>query len=174
MVLGDDAPGVIAMVRAPAHHLSAGVVEDDHTVLQGGHPTEGDELAYLELMGDGEGRPSLVDECVIAFSPRSHPPAAASVCADDDVRRDGSEPLDELVRDRELAEGGLEDDAEELVRPYLVVEVADVCRPSTTLLRRSLVGNLSRCHKHDLLSLPQEHMSLEMCLLISSLDENGH
>ena len=144
MVLGDDAPGVTAMVQAPADHLSAGVVEDDHSVLQGGHPSEGDELAYLVLMGDDEGRPSLVDERVIAFSPRSHPPVASGVGGDDDVGRDFSEPLDESFRDHEPAEGGLEDDFEEVVRPLLVVEVADLSRPSTTLLRRSLAGNLSR------------------------------
>jgi hypothetical protein len=72
-------------------------------------------MAYLQLMGDGEGRPPLVDECVLAFSPRSHPPVAANVGADDDVRRDGSEPLDKVDRYWELAEGGLEDDPEEVV-----------------------------------------------------------
>jgi hypothetical protein len=73
------------MVRVPGHHLSAGVVEDDHTVLERGHLLQCEELAYLELMGDGEGSPPLVDECVVAFFPRSHPPAAANVAADDDV-----------------------------------------------------------------------------------------
>ena len=144
MVLGDDAPGIITMVRAPSHHLSAGVVEDDHTVLQGVHPSEGDEVTYLELMGDGEGRPSLVDECVIVFSPRSHPPVASGVGGDDDVGRYFSEPLDESFRDHEPVEGGLEDDFEEVVRPWLVVEVSDLSRPSTMLLGRSLAGNLSR------------------------------
>lgn len=144
MMLGDDTPSVIAMVRASAHHLSAGVVEDDHTILEGGHLLEGEELAYLELMGDGEGRPPLVDECIIAFSPRSHPPIASGVGGDDDVGRNFSEPLDESFRDHEPADGGLEDDAEEVVRPCVLVEVADLSRPSTTLIRRSLAGNLSR------------------------------
>ena len=114
MMLGDDTPGVIAMVRAPTHHLNAGVVEDGHTVVQGGHLPEGEELSYLELMGDGEGRTSLVDECFIAFSPRSHPPVASGVGGDDDVERNFSEPLDESFRDHEPSEGGLEDDAEEV------------------------------------------------------------
>jgi hypothetical protein len=105
MMLGDDTPGVIAMVGAPAHHLSAGVVEDDHTVLEGGHLLEGEELAYLLLMGDGEDRPPLFDECVIAFSPCSHPLVASSVGGDDDVGRNFSEPLDESFRDHEPAEG---------------------------------------------------------------------
>ena len=128
------------MDRAPAHHLSAGVVEDDHTVLESRHLLEGEELAYLELMGDGEGRPSLVDECFISCSPRSHPPVAASVGLHDDVRRDFSEPPDEILRDPEPAEGGPEDDAQELVRPYVRLEVADVC--CLSLLGWSLVGGL--------------------------------
>ena len=144
MIFEDSTPGGVAMVLAPAHHLSAGVVEDDHTVLEGGHLLEGEELAYLELMDDDEGRPPMVDECVIAFSPRSHPPVASSVGGDNDVGRNFPEPLDESFRDHEPAEGGLEDDFEEVVRPCLLVEVADLSRPSTTLLRRSLAGNLSR------------------------------
>jgi hypothetical protein len=67
------------MVWAHAYHLSAGVVEDDHPILESRHLLEGEELAYLELMGDGEDRPPLVDECVIAFSPRSHP-SSCSQC----------------------------------------------------------------------------------------------
>jgi hypothetical protein len=144
MMRGDDTPGIIAMVQAHAHHLSAGVVEHDHTVLEGGHLLEGEELAYLELMGDGERRPPLVDECVIAFFPRSHPSIASIVGGDDDIGRDFFEPLDESLMDHEPTEGGLEDHAEEVVRPYVVVEVADVSRPSTALLRRSLAGNISR------------------------------
>lgn len=130
------------MVQAPVHHLIAGMVEDDHIVLEGGHLLEDEELAYLQLMGDGEARPPLVDVCVIAFSHHSHPPVANSVGLHDDVRRNFSEPPDEILRDHEPAEGGPEDDAQELVRPYLVLEVADVSRPS--LLRRSLVRALSR------------------------------
>jgi hypothetical protein len=141
MIFEDNTLCCITMVRAPGHHLSAGVVEDDHT--KGGHLLEGEELAYLELMGDGEARTPLVDECVIAFSRCSHPPVPSSVAADDDVGRDLPEPLDESFRDQELAEGGLEDDGPELVWPYLVLEVAAVSWPSTTLLQRSLVGNLS-------------------------------
>jgi hypothetical protein len=148
------------MVWAHAYHLSAGVVEDDHPILESRHLLEGEELAYLELMGDGEDRPPLVDECAIAFSPHSHPPAAVSVCVGDDVRRDRPEPLDELLRDWELPEGGLEDDPEEVLWPYVVVEVADVIRPSSMLLGRTLVGNLRRCPKLDLLSLHQEHVPL--------------
>ena len=99
MTLEDDTPGGVAMITAHGHHLSAGVVEDDHIVLEGGHLLEDEELAYLQLMSDGEGRPPLVDVCVIAFSHRSHPPVAASVGGDDDVRRDFSEPPDEIMRD---------------------------------------------------------------------------
>jgi hypothetical protein len=36
MIFKDDTPGGIAMVHAPAHHLSAGVVKDDHIVLEVG------------------------------------------------------------------------------------------------------------------------------------------
>jgi hypothetical protein len=42
MIFEYDTPGGIAMVRAHAHHLSAGVVEDDHIVLEGGHILEGE------------------------------------------------------------------------------------------------------------------------------------
>lgn len=150
------------MVRTHAHHLSEGVVEDDHTVVHSRHLLEGEELAYLELMGDGEGRPRLVDLCIVAFSPHSHPPAVANVAADNDVRRDWSEPLDEVGRHRELPEGGLEDDAKEVVRTYVVVEVADVSLPSSTLIGRSVAGNLRRCPKLDLLSLNEIHMPLEV------------
>jgi hypothetical protein len=73
------------MVTAPGHHLTAGVVEDDHTVLEGEHPLEDEALAYLQLMSDGEGRPPMVDVYVIAFSRRSHPPVATSVGLQDDV-----------------------------------------------------------------------------------------
>jgi hypothetical protein len=82
------------MVRAPGHHLSAGVVNDDHTVLSSGHHPKGAELAYLQLMGDGEGFLPLVDECFGTVFLRSHPPAATSVVADDDVRTDGSKSLE--------------------------------------------------------------------------------
>jgi hypothetical protein len=99
MILEDDTPGRVAMVMAHGHHLSAGVVEDDPIVLEGGHLLEDEELAFLQLMSDGEGRPALVDVCVIAFSHRSHPPVAACVGGDDDVRRDFSEPSDEIMRD---------------------------------------------------------------------------
>lgn len=37
MGLEDDTPGGVAMVTTHGHHLSAGVVEDDHIVLEGGH-----------------------------------------------------------------------------------------------------------------------------------------
>ncbi|XP_047042568.1 uncharacterized protein LOC124646505 [Lolium rigidum] len=56
MTLEDDTPGSVAMVTAPGHHLSAGVVEDDHTVPEAGHLLEDEELAYLQLMSDGEAR----------------------------------------------------------------------------------------------------------------------
>ncbi|KAK1644998.1 hypothetical protein QYE76_062803 [Lolium multiflorum] len=124
-----------------------GVVEDDHTALEGGHLLEDDELAYLQLMSDGEARPPLVDVCVIVFSHRSHPPVAASVDGDDEVRRNLSEPPDEILRDPEPTERGPEDDAQELVRPYVRLEVADVSCPS--LLRRSLIGGLSRKRTPD-------------------------
>jgi hypothetical protein len=42
--------------------------------------------------------------------------------------------------DWELPEGMLEDDPEEVVRPYVVVEVANVSLPSSMLLGRSLAG----------------------------------
>jgi hypothetical protein len=45
-------------------------------------------------MGDGEGFPPLVDECFGTVFLRSHPPAATSVVADDDVRTDGSKSLE--------------------------------------------------------------------------------
>ena len=98
MALEDDTPGRVAMVTAHGHHLSAGVVEDDHIVLEGGHLLEDEELAYLQLMSDGEGRLPLVDVCVLAFHHRSHPPVAACVGGDDDVRRGFSEPPDEITR----------------------------------------------------------------------------
>jgi hypothetical protein len=50
-------------------------------------------------MGDGEGCPPPIDECVVAFFSRSHPLATANVDAYDDVRRDGSKPFDELGRE---------------------------------------------------------------------------
>jgi hypothetical protein len=150
------------MVREPSHHLSAGVVEDDHIVLERLHLLKGEELAYLELMGDGKCHPPLVDECGVAFFPRSHPLAVVSVVADDDVQRDGSKALDEVGRDWELPEGGLEDDSEEVVRPYVVVEVADISIPSSTLLGWSLTGNHRRWPKLDLLGLHREHMPLEV------------
>jgi hypothetical protein len=99
VTLEDDTPGGVAMVTTHGHHLSAGVVEDDHIVLEGGHLLEDEELAYLQLMSDGEGRPPLVDVCVIAFSHCSHPLVAASVAGDDDVRRNFSEPPDKIMRD---------------------------------------------------------------------------
>jgi hypothetical protein len=74
------------------------------------------------------------------LSHRSHPPVAVSVGLHDDVRKDFSEPLDEILRDQEPAEGGPEDNAQELVRPYVRLEVADVSCPS--LLRRSLLRGI--------------------------------
>jgi hypothetical protein len=44
------------MFWAPRHHLSAGVVKYNHTEHAKGL-LEGEELAYLQLMGDGEGSP---------------------------------------------------------------------------------------------------------------------
>lgn len=140
MTFEDDIPGGIAMVTAPGHHLTTGVLEDDHTILEGGHPLEDEELAYLQLMSDGEGHPPLVDIYLIAFSRRSHPPVAVSVGLQDDVRRDFSEPSNEIMRDSQPAEGGLEDDAQELVRPYVRLVVPDVSRPS--LLGASLLWGL--------------------------------
>jgi hypothetical protein len=102
------------MVQAPHHLLSAGVLEDDNIIFASGHLLESEELAYLQLMGDCEGCPPMVDECFSADFLRSHPPATTSVAADDDVRTDGSEPLDEFGRVCELPEGGLEDDLEEV------------------------------------------------------------
>ena len=99
MTFEDATPGGIAIVTTPGHHIGAGVVEDDHTVLEGGHPLRDEELAYLQLMSDGEGRPPLIDVYVIAFSHRSQPLVAACVGGDDDVRRDFSEPPNEITRD---------------------------------------------------------------------------
>jgi hypothetical protein len=85
-----DTPGGIAMVWAPGHDLSVGVVEDDHMEDARGLLLEGKELGYLELMGDDEGCPPLVDECIVAYFPGSYPPAATSVAVDEDVGRDGT------------------------------------------------------------------------------------
>jgi hypothetical protein len=95
------------MVRATGHHLRAGVVKDDHTEDVSGLLVEREELTYLELMGDGEGCPPLVDECIVDDFPGSHPPVATSVAADNDVGRDGTEPVDEFGRDWDLVQGQL-------------------------------------------------------------------
>jgi hypothetical protein len=106
---------------------------------------EGDDLAYLELIGDGEGCPPLVDECIVAEFSGSHPSAATSVDADDDVGRDGTELVDVFGRDWELPKGRLEDDHREVLRPFIVVEVANGSRSSSTLLGQTIAGNLCRC-----------------------------
>jgi hypothetical protein len=61
----------------------------------------------------------------------------------DELGRDGTEPFDELGRDWERPKGHLEDDPQEVFRPYVVVEVAGGTRPSSTLLGRTLAWNLA-------------------------------
>jgi hypothetical protein len=87
---------------------------------------------------------------------------ATSVAFDGDVRRDGTKSFEELGRDWKLPKGRLEDDPREVSRSYIVVEVADGSLPSSTLLGRTLDGNLRRCLKLDLLTLHNKHMTLEV------------
>jgi hypothetical protein len=115
------------------------MIEDDHMEGTSGLLLEGEELAYLQL-DDGKGCPLLVVECIVTDFLVSRPLAATSVVADDDVGRDGTEPFDELGRDWELPKGHLE-----VFRPFIVMEVANGSRPSSTLLGQTLIGNLRRC-----------------------------
>jgi hypothetical protein len=133
------------VVREHGHDLSASVVEDGHYVDARGFLVEGEEVANPKVMGNGKGCPPLIDDLPITLELGSHPLLSPSVCEDGDLPIDGSEPFDELRRDREHAQGPLEDDTKEVLRTNLVAEMVDVGWPSSWPLGRTLMGNLRRC-----------------------------
>jgi hypothetical protein len=46
------------MVWAPSHDLSAGVVEEDHSVEARSFLAEGEEVANPQVLGNGKGSPA--------------------------------------------------------------------------------------------------------------------
>jgi hypothetical protein len=84
------------VVRAPGYDLSAGVVEDDHSVDAWSIPMEAGEVANPRIMGNGKGCPPLIDDGLPAVVLGGNRPATPGAGEDGDLPKDGSELLTNL------------------------------------------------------------------------------
>jgi hypothetical protein len=67
----------VRVLRAPANNLTVGIVEDGHPVLLHAELIEEEEVADLEVLGDGEFGPTSFEDDLAAHLLDAHLPLAA-------------------------------------------------------------------------------------------------